>query len=513
MTLNRLWLLSPVWVVGFTLVSRPAFVAQMPYGLDSIQYVLGVLNYDVRLHQPHPPGYFLFVMLGRLGTLLIRDANRSFVVLNVLFGAVCVWVVFQLGRELFDRNSALAGAVLLATSPTFWFHGEVALSNMLDCLLVTCLALLCWRTLQGQHRFSHLAALVLGFAGGVRQNSLPFLFPLFLFSIARTGMKRIVVSIAVLVSVVAAWYLPMVQMSGGLTAYQTALRDHWLNSNWHGLTLEWLPFNSICVGYFLLLGTGAGCLFLLLGLLFRLEADGWRALAGQRRAQFLVAWLVPPLSFFILVYSHPIQTGHSLIYLPALMILLPIAVRQTLSTLCRSWSQAAFERGVLFVMTCLVGCNLYVFLFMNTAVSRSAIRRYESEVQELTSQIRRSYRPEETILVSSDFMFNGYRELMFHLPEYHTYLAKSYLLEDRQQLFAGFQRQTQLVDAIRVSPGVKQFVLNADQFLLNPDLKLRKGLDQYPPENFVVTPSGFRLFHGSVQELPRMFPAIQVETQ
>jgi len=227
----------------------------------------------------------------------------------------------------------------------------------------------------------------------------------------------------------------------------------------------------------------------------------------------LVAWLVPPLSFFILVYSHPIQTGHSLIYLPALMILLPIAVRQTLSTLCRSWSQAAFERGVLFVMTCLVGCNLYVFLFMNTAVSRSAIRRYESEVQELTSQIRRSYRPEETILVSSDFMFNGYRELMFHLPEYHTYLAKSYLLEDRQQLFAGFQRQTQLVDAIRVSPGVKQFVLNADQFLLNPDLKLRKGLDQYPPENFVVTPSGFRLFHGSVQELPRMFPAIQVETQ
>jgi hypothetical protein len=60
---------------------------------------------------------------------------------------------------------------------------------------------------------------------------------------------------------------------------------------------------------------------------------------------------------------------------------------------------------------------------------------------------------------------------------------------------------------------VKQFVLNADQFLLNPDLKLRKGLDQYPPENFVVTPSGFRLFHGSVQELPRMFPAIQVETQ
>jgi hypothetical protein len=384
---------------------------------------------------------------------------------------------------------------------------------MLDCLLVSCLALLCWRTLQGRYHLSYLAALVLGLAGGVRQNSLPFLFPLFLFSIAKAGLKRVLLSISVLIVVVAAWYWPMAHLSGGLTAYQTALRDHWLNSNWHGLTLEWLPFNSVCVGYFLLLGTGAGCLFLLLGFLFLMEATGWYVLVRRERAQFFAFWLIPPLSFFILVYSHPIQTGHSLIYLPALVVLLPGAVSLTLNTLCRSWSQAALERGALCVTIFLVACNLYVFLFMSTAVSRSAIRRYESEVQELTSQIRSSYRAEETILVSSDFMFNGYREFMFHLPEYHTYLVKPYSLKGPQQLFAGFQRQTELVDAIRVPPGVKQFVLNADQFVRNPDLRLGETLDQYPPKDFVVTPSGFRLFHESVHELPRMFPAIQVETQ
>jgi hypothetical protein len=150
---------------------------------------------------------------------------------------------------------------------------------------------------------------------------------------------------------------------------------------------------------------------------------------------------------------------------------------------------------------------------MNTAVSQRTIRRYESEVRELAGQIRQSYAPEETILISLDFMFSGYREFMLHLPEYHTYLAKSYSLAGRQELFAGFHRQTQLVDAIRIPPEVKQFVLNADQFLRNPDLKLGKALDQYPPESFLVTPSGFRLFRGSIQELPRMFPAIQVEIE
>jgi hypothetical protein len=494
-------------------LSRLPFVASLPYGLDSIQYVLGVLHYDVRLHQPHPPGYFLFVMVGRLANLVFEDPNRSFVVLNVLFSALCVWVFFELGVEVFGRESALASAVLLATSPTVWFHGEVALSNMLDCLLVGILAILCWKTLQGQHRVSYLSAVILGLAGGVRQNTLAFMLPLFLFSIARTGWRRIALSIAVLLVVVAAWYFPMARLSGGLTSYQTALHDHWLNSNWHGLTLEWLPFNSICVGYFLLLGTGAGCLFLLLGFLFGLEADGWRTAAGQVRAQFFAAWLIPPLSFFLLVYSHPIQTGHSLIYLPALLLLLPPAVSMTLNKLCRSWSQDAIRKGTVIVLAALVASNLCVFLFMDTAVSRSTIRRYESEVRERTTEIRVSYPPEETILVSLDFMFNGFREFMFHLPEYHTYLAKSYSLEGRQQLFAGFHRQTQLVEAIRVPPGVKQFVLNADQFLRHTDFRLGKALDQYPPENFLVTPSGFRLFRGSVQELPRMFPAIQVEIE
>ena len=513
MALSRLSRFSPLWIVIFTLLSRAPFMAQMPYGLDSIQYVLGVADYDVRLHQPHPPGYFLFVMAGRLGTLVFHDPNRSFVALNIVFGAFCVWIVFQLGRDLFDSATGFAAAVLLATSPTFWFHGEVALSNELDCLLVSCLALLCWKTLQGSHRLSYLAALVLGLAGGVRQNTLAFMLPLFLFSIRKTGTRRIFLSIAVLVLVVAAWYFPMVHLSGGLSAYQTALRDHWLNSNWHGLTLEWLPFNSICVGYFFLLGTGAGCLFLLLGLLFSFEGGGWRALARTKQVQFLATWLIPALSFFILVYSHPIQTGHSLIYLPALLLLLLPAIRRTLDTLCRESSQRALHRWAVTAVAALAVANLSVFLFMDTAVSRKRIRSYESEVQEVTSQIRKSYRPEETILVSADFMFNGYREFMFHLPEYHTYQAKPYSLEGHQQLFAGFHGQTQLVGGLRVCREVKQFVLYADQFLRNSDSELGKSLEQYPPENFVVTPSGFRLFRGSVQELPRMFPAIQVEIQ
>src|SRR5258706_1952139 len=136
-------------LVLFSLVSRFPFLSRMPFGLDSIQYVLGLMHYDVRLHQPHPPGYFLFVMAGKVANFAVGDPNRSFVALNVVFSALCVWVVFELGAELFGKESGLSSAVLLATSPTFWFHGAVDLSNLLDCLLVSCLALLCWRITHG----------------------------------------------------------------------------------------------------------------------------------------------------------------------------------------------------------------------------------------------------------------------------------------------------------------------------------------------------------------------------
>ena len=111
--------------------------------------MLALDHFDVRLHQPHPPGYFLFVMAGRLSRLVFPDANSAFVFLNILFSGLAVWLVFLLSRRMFGVQHAFYSAIFMATSPLFWHHGEVALSNMADCFLVCLLALLCWKTASG----------------------------------------------------------------------------------------------------------------------------------------------------------------------------------------------------------------------------------------------------------------------------------------------------------------------------------------------------------------------------
>jgi hypothetical protein len=546
-------------LLAVTFLSRIPFRAHIPYGLDSIQFVLGVENYDVRLHQPHPPGYFLFVMMGKIVQPIFHDPNSGFIFLNMLFSSLSVYMVFLLAREIFGEGSTLISASLMSSSPLFWFHGEVALSNMADCFFVCLVALLSWKNLNGNYRLIYLSSFALGIAGGVRQNTLVFLLPLWFVSIRKSGPKRVILSGILLALTIAIWYFPMARLSGGFAAYQMAVRDHWLNSNWHGFTLSWLPFNMICVGYFVLLGAGLGCMFLLLGTLFYFDATNLNGILNDKRAQFFLAWVIPPLAFFIVIYSHPFQTGHSLIYLPAFLILLPpsvqlsctqiaellksdrtrpqeekrakqfggrgiaVTLRQMIEQRKRTAHAilgptlplpcgGAFTFAGLFLYF-LVGCNLFTFLSLDTAVSQRAIRKYETRVSEMVSVIQTQCSPEDTILLAYDFMFLGFRDFMFHLPEYHTYQPKLYTLAGDSLLFTGFRKKTQLINSIRIPPTTKSFILNADEFAKNPQLIHGIHLENFSSDHFLKTPSGLQFFRGNVRDLPKFFPQIQFTYQ
>ena len=49
-----------------TVLSRLPYRARMLYNWDGVQFALALREYDVVKHQPHPPGYILYVGLGRV---------------------------------------------------------------------------------------------------------------------------------------------------------------------------------------------------------------------------------------------------------------------------------------------------------------------------------------------------------------------------------------------------------------------------------------------------------------
>src|SRR3970040_479955 len=106
-----------------TVLSRLPYRARMLYNWDAVQFALALGEYDVVKHQPHPPGYILYVALGRLAHGWGGDAGAAYVLLAVAFSGAGTFVVYLLARAIYDRPTAVTAATLLAVSPLFWFYG------------------------------------------------------------------------------------------------------------------------------------------------------------------------------------------------------------------------------------------------------------------------------------------------------------------------------------------------------------------------------------------------------
>src|SRR5207302_4239002 len=209
-----------------TVLSRLPYRARMLYNWDAVQFALALREYDVVKHQPHPPGYILYVGLGRIVNAWLHDPTAAYVLLAVACSGLTTFVVYLLARGIYDRATALTAATLLAVSPLFWFYGTVGLTYAGEALFASIVAYFAFRALRGSETDAWLAAGYLGLAGGLRQSLLLLLFPMWLVSTV-LGMRRrraVVVGGLVLTVAVLAWFVPMIWLTGGLARYLEASR-------------------------------------------------------------------------------------------------------------------------------------------------------------------------------------------------------------------------------------------------------------------------------------------------
>jgi Dolichyl-phosphate-mannose-protein mannosyltransferase len=305
-------------LAAVTALSRAPLRARVLPSWDAVQFALALGEYDVVKHQPHPPGYILYVTLTRLINAATGDAAASLTGLAVAASAATVFLVYVLAWRLYDRATALAAAILLASSPLFWFYGIVGLSYTTEAALATALALLIWRMREGRPADVLAAALALGVAGGVRQSVLVLFFPLWLGA-AWTAFRRwrpVLAGLGVLTLVTAAWLVPMVWLAGGPARYAGAALELFDSTIRATSVLGAWPVNLVILGEAALLGLG-----LLLPLLVPVVAAGLPRLGrGDPRAWFFAGWVVPPLVVYTFVHFG--QYGYLLTILPGLAILI-----------------------------------------------------------------------------------------------------------------------------------------------------------------------------------------------
>ncbi len=478
-----------------TVLSRVPYRARMLYNWDAVQFALALQEFDVAKHQPHPPGYVLYVVIGRLLNSLLGDPNQSYVVLAIVASGATTFVVYFLAKALYDRLTAVTAASLLAVSPLFWFYGSVALTYAGEALFASLVAYLAYQALLGSERHLYLSAAYLGLAAGVRQSLLPLLFPLWLGS-AVIGIRRpakLLLALGVMTLAVLTWFLPMVWLTGGFSVYLSASEDLFTTAvrptsifGEGGVSVVLAQFRYLLESTVVGLGP---LLLAILGLPFYRRRYGF-----GRPEWFLLGWVLPPVGFYTLVHFG--QAGYVLTFLPALVILLSrllmVVLQAGAARLSRPTWRWALVGGVLGLLV-LANTAFFVsakplprefaagtpespkaswaktdphdWLWSRTA---AALREHDGVLSTYVNAIRGLYDPRETVLITELGNPRSYpwlRHAMFYLSEYPIYQLQ---VGDKPRGFYASQSAATMVltpgNRIALPPRVKRLVWFVDYF-------------------------------------------------
>jgi len=103
-----------------------------------VNFALGVRDFDVALHQPHPPATRSTLRSASSRTASRSRSNaprvldaRSLAVWSALFGALAAWALVALFRTLEgDATRACLAALVTVTCPLVWMTGSRPMSDV-----------------------------------------------------------------------------------------------------------------------------------------------------------------------------------------------------------------------------------------------------------------------------------------------------------------------------------------------------------------------------------------------
>jgi len=240
----RLWpvILLALVFLAFHLPYLPASLED----LDSINFALGLRQFDVAHHQPHPPGYPVFILIAKAVHAVVPSEATALGLVSVAGGTLGVLAAAALFRRVdggaAPANWSLAAVVVTMTTPLYWFTAVRPLSDSIG--LAATLAVQAMILEAGGAPSLALAAFSAGLASGIRSQVAWLTLPLLMFQGLRAqssglraegsgrrrkgasgalGLQPLALSLSLFAAGIFVWFIPLVIISGGPAAYWHAL--------------------------------------------------------------------------------------------------------------------------------------------------------------------------------------------------------------------------------------------------------------------------------------------------
>jgi hypothetical protein len=321
--------LVPVLAAAYLAAHLPSLAASLE-DIDSINFALGLRDFDPARHQPHPPGSPVYIAIGRALLVLVSAVASSasqiaaealtLSLWSALAGAVALAAAGVVFREVAPGDRPFWGVLLLAACPLFWLSGLRPMSDMPGLAAALAAQALALRG-RRDRRLIVAAAAVAGLAVGIRVQTVWLTVPVLAFAVfcqRSAGLVWIVTRpVATLAIAGLAWAVPLVVDSGGLSGYLQALGSQagedfaWVHMLWLEPTPRRLAF--VLYETFVL---PWGSVPMAVAMAVLAAVGGFIALARERRPLAIVLLAFLPYTVFHLLFQETITVRYSLPTLP-----------------------------------------------------------------------------------------------------------------------------------------------------------------------------------------------------
>ncbi len=414
--------LSPVWlfagVAGLCLAIRPEHLPAW----DAIQMALGLDEFDMAMHQPHPPGYLAPMAVAWVVHALGLAADLAMQVQSVLATALATVAVFALGRRLGTPTEGVLAALVFAVHPVTLFYSVSGETYPAEALFAVLLVGAGLRVGPGVSPARLVAFFALfGLSGGVRQSLPLFFLPFAVWRLVaacrdgRRATRPLAIALASSLGGLAVWLVPLLGLAGGPgrladlfgTQFFRVFGAHY--SPLMGATGSAVLHNLDVFWRFVVEGLSASGL----AAAVLLAVTHLRPLRGDGFGWVLAAWIAPAFLWFGLMFIY--KSGHLLFLIPAFALASARVVARGVRSrgLARAVAGAAILAQAGLFLAPPAGWVLAV-----GGRSWPAIRHAETLTAETLQAVRGLAlgHPDRVLVVTRDGRFD-FRTAMYYLPE------------------------------------------------------------------------------------------------
>jgi hypothetical protein len=312
------------------LITRLVVIPQVPTEWDSVQLTFGTYHFDLYESSPHPPGYWLYIEMGRVVEWLTPlNATHSLSLVSALVSAAAIVLAWKLGNRLRGPLLGFTLAALIAALPFDWFYGAVPAVYSFDTLGALVFLNIALREKITTRQVA-VAAAALGLLAGSRQSELSAFGPLMLYILWRSERRRksLVAGVGVGLIALLAWIIPAsIQQPGGVNALWHLSKAMWTNAANQTSIFSGAP--KAAVHYNIGRATAAAVVsllfaipvFVVLWLTVTVRSSrGERSPVSPIRL-VLVALLSALPGFLITVFGYYGKPGYALAYLPGAILI------------------------------------------------------------------------------------------------------------------------------------------------------------------------------------------------